>query len=152
MLDENYRIRLYKKGDFPDIRELWKLTGLGNEERGDNEKVIERSIDMGGRFHVLEYLPENRIIGSSWTTFDGRRLHLHHLGIHPDHQHKGLARALTAESLKHAKETGIQIKLEVHQSNLRAISLYRDFGFKYLGDYDVYIIRHPNSKTLPDKY
>jgi ribosomal protein S18 acetylase RimI-like enzyme len=39
------------------------------------------------------------------------------------------------------KEIGLQIKLEVHQSNERAINFYKKAGFKRLGDYDVYIIR-----------
>jgi ribosomal protein S18 acetylase RimI-like enzyme len=33
------------------------------------------------------------------------------------------------------------VKLEVHQQNIRAIHLYQQAGFQYLGDYDAYIIR-----------
>ncbi|MDI3526842.1 MAG: hypothetical protein PWR03_1025, partial [Tenuifilum sp.] len=52
---------------------------------------------------------------------------------------------LTIESLKYVKEKGYQVKLEVHKNNTRAINLYKQFGFQYLGDYDVYIIRDPQS-------
>jgi len=34
-----------------------------------------------------------------------------------------------------------QVTLEVHKSNEPAVNLYKMFGFKYLGDYDIYIIR-----------
>lgn len=74
-------------------------------------------------------------------TFDGRRIHLHHFGILPDYQGKGLANLLVESSLKFVKEKGYQVKLEVHESNLKAINLYKKAGFEYLGDYDVYIIR-----------
>jgi diamine N-acetyltransferase len=53
----------------------------------------------------------------------------------------GIGKLLTRQSLVFAKEKGYQIKLEVHQSNVNAINLYKQFGFTFLGDYDVYIIR-----------
>ena len=74
-------------------------------------------------------------------TFDGRRLHLHHIGVKPAFQNQGLGKRLTKESLKFAKEKGYQIKLEVHQDNKKAIEIYKKLGFAYLGDYDIYIIR-----------
>ena len=52
-----------------------------------------------------------------------------------------MSKPLLRESLKIAKEIGLQVKLEVHQHNGRAISLYKNAGFQRLGDYDVYIIR-----------
>jgi ribosomal protein S18 acetylase RimI-like enzyme len=48
-------------------------------------------------------------------------------------------------SLKLAKSFGMQIKLEVHKENSKAIGLYTKAGFTYLGDYDVYIIRNISS-------
>jgi len=74
-------------------------------------------------------------------TFDGRRIHLHHFGILPEYQGKGLANILMRASLKFVKSKGYQVKLEVHQSNSKAINLYKNSGFEYLGDYDIYIIR-----------
>jgi len=38
---------------------------------------------MGGRLHVA-VLSTAKVIGPSWITFDGRRLHLYHFGISPD--------------------------------------------------------------------
>ncbi len=85
------------------------------------------------------------IIGTSWMTFDGRRIHLHHFGISPSYQGKGLARPLLKESLKFVKEKGYQVKLEVHRTNDAALRLYKNYGFEYLGDYDIYIIRDVQS-------
>ena len=135
-------IRDYQKGDFNGIMNLWMATGLSKPERGDDEATVERSIEMGGRMLVMcPESPAEEIIGTSWMTFDGRRLHLHHFGVDPAFQRRGLARELLRESLRFVKEKGYQVKLEVHRSNAVAVELYLKAGFEYLGDYDVYIIR-----------
>lgn len=135
-------IREYHKGDFNEIMNLWMATGLSRPERGDDEATVERSIEMGGRMLVMcTEDPAQKIIGTSWMTFDGRRLHLHHFGIDPAFQGQGLAKGLLRESLRFVKEKGYQVKLEVHRSNNVAVDLYRKAGFEFLGDYDVYIIR-----------
>ncbi len=132
-------IRDYQSSDYDAILKLWGLTGLGGSQRGDNQQIIEQSIGMGGKMLVVE--ANGWVVGTSWMTFDGRRIHLHHFGIHPDYQRKGLGMRLVKESLRFVKQKGYQVKLEVHQSNLPAIELYKKVGFIYLGDYDVYIIR-----------
>lgn len=146
---QSMRVRPYLKGDFPGIMELWTATGLSSPERGDDEKTIERSIAMGGTLLVLsDEEADGAIRGTSWLTFDGRRLHLHHFGIAPDYQGRGLSGELLRESLKFVKEKGYQVKLEVHRTNEIAIKLYKKAGFRYLGDYDVYIIRDIQSSEF----
>jgi len=136
------KVRQYMHGDFPGIMEVWSATGLSRPERGDDEATIERSIAMGGAMFVMcEEDDEGKVTGTSWLTFDGRRLHMHHFGIAPAFQGRGLSAELLRESLRLVKEKGYQVKLEVHRTNEAAVRLYRKAGFEYLGDYDVYIIR-----------
>lgn len=142
---KNIKIRDYNRDDFEKLSILWQETELGNTQRGDNAQVIEHSIQIGGKLIVLENTVSGEIIGSSWMTFDGRRMHLHHIGVLPNYQNKGYGKLLTMESLKFAKEKGYQIKLEVHQSNKKAIDIYKKLGFHFLGDYDVYIVRDLNT-------
>jgi ribosomal protein S18 acetylase RimI-like enzyme len=149
ILDNKFIIRDYRKGDYNGVMDLWIATDLGRPERGDNEKIIEDSIKMGGSLQVMVEKTSGKIIGTSWMTFDGRRIHLHHFGISPDHQGKGLAKPLLKESLKFVKKKGYQVKIEVHQDNVKAISLYKRAGFEYLGDYDVYLIRNINTPPAP---
>lgn len=137
----NFIIRDYHKGDFDSIIDLWQRTGLGDAKRGDDENTIEGSISIGGKMLILEEKNTAKICGTSWMTFDGRRIHMHHFGIHPDFQGKRLSGMLLKQSLLFAKEKGYQIKLEVHRNNHKAAELYKKAGFNYLGDYDVYIIR-----------
>lgn len=140
----NIIIRDYTPNDYSTIQLLWAETGLGSTQRGDNQQIIEQSIAMGGRL-LVAVLPSGEVIGTSWITFDGRRLHLHHFGVSPAYQRKGIGDKLTVESLRFAKQKGYQIKLEVHKTNVAAIGLYKKHGFQFLGDYDVYIVRDINS-------
>ena len=133
-------VRDYKPKDYPQVSNLWVATGLGNPQRGDNQQIIEHSISLGGKL-LVAVTPSNELVGTCWITFDGRRLHMHHCGVHPSFQRRGIGSMLTRESLRFAKEKGYQIKLEVHQSNAAAIAIYTKHGFQFLGDYDVYIVR-----------
>jgi ribosomal protein S18 acetylase RimI-like enzyme len=134
-------IREFKDTDFASIVELWEKTELGNPKRRDSLPCINRTIELGGAFYVLEN-DDGKIIGTSWLTNDGRRIYLHHFGIEPSYQGLGLSKALLNTSLQFARKCGLQIKLEVHKDNLKALRLYEKFGFNYLGDYQVYIIRN----------
>lgn len=139
-------IRDYQPDDYHDVMSLWEVCGLSDRARGDSQQTIEATLKLGGRLLLLEL--DGMIVGTSWITNDGRRLYLHHFGIHPDHHGKGLSHQLTTASLAIAKARNVQIKLEVHRENEAAIHLYKKHGFRYLSDYDVYIVRDPEALTL----
>ncbi|MBN1387362.1 MAG: GNAT family N-acetyltransferase [Bacteroidales bacterium] len=139
---KGFRIRDYNPDDYKTVLKLWQSTGMGSSERGDDKNTVERCIKTGGRLLILEDEHNRIIAGTSWLTFDGRRLYLHHFGILPEYQGRKLSKYLLEETLKYVKESGYQVKLEVHRSNNVAINLYKKYGFKYLGDYEVYIIRN----------
>jgi ribosomal protein S18 acetylase RimI-like enzyme len=137
----DFIIRDYNETDYNEIVNFWILTDMGNPERGDTIETISRTIRLGGKLLVMESKSEGIICGTSWMTFDGRRILLHHFGILPAYQGKGLSKILLEESLKYVKMNGAQVKLEVHSTNIKAINLYKKYGFKHLGEYNVYIIR-----------
>lgn len=141
---ENLIISDYQPSDYPAITDLWLKTGLGGPQRGDNQQIIEKSIKMGGKLLVAKDV-EGRLLATSWMTFDGRRIHLHHFGVLPQLQRQGIGKKLAQESIRFAREKGFQMKLEVHKTNTAAIELYTRLGFSYLGDYLVYIIRNYDS-------
>jgi ribosomal-protein-alanine N-acetyltransferase len=140
-LNDDLIIRDYRDTDYPGIANLWKVTDMDNPVRGDNRETIERTLKHGGKMLIMESISTKQVIGTSWMTNDGRRILLHHFGILPEFQGKGLSKILLKESFKFVKETGIQVKLEVHSQNIKAVSLYNKFGFKQLPGYNVYIIR-----------
>ncbi|MEI6748421.1 MAG: GNAT family N-acetyltransferase [Bacteroidota bacterium] len=138
---ENFIIRDYLESDYPALINLWESTGLGGAHRGDDAGVIRKTIEAGGKLLILETESDATLAGSSWLTNDGRRIYLHHFGILPPLQGKGLAKQLLAASIDFAKQKELQLKIEVHRQNRVAIALYTKYGFSYLGDYDIYIIR-----------
>jgi len=140
-MQPDIHIREYVDNDYPEMIRLWESLGLGGAHRGDDEQVIRHTIKMGGQLLLMIEKDSDSIIGTSWLTVDGRRTYLHHFGIQSDKQGNGLAKILLDASLKLAKSYGMQIKLEVHKDNMKALGLYKKAGFTYLGDYQVYIIR-----------
>jgi ribosomal protein S18 acetylase RimI-like enzyme len=140
----NLSVRDYQPADFPHVIKIWEATGLGSPERSDDHQTIEKTLGLGGKFLILEDSASKQIIGTAWLTFDGRRFYLHHFGIAPEHQHNGHSHFLMKEVMSLIISKGVQTKLEVHNSNTKAVNLYKKYGFSYLGDYDVYIIRDTN--------
>ena len=140
-LNDDLLIRDYRDSDYPEIKKLWDVTDMDNPIRSDNRETIVRTLKLGGKFLVLESVSGKKIIGTSWMTYDGRRTMLHHFGILPEYQGKGLSKILLKESFKFCKEVGAQVKLEAHAQNIKAVELYTKFGFKHLTGYNVYIIR-----------
>lgn len=133
-------VRDYKEEDYPALLKLWEATDMGGKKRGDDEDIIEDTLSYGGKLLILED-DKDGVIGSSWITTDQRRLYMHHFAILPKFQGKKLSHLLMDKSMEFVVETGLQVKLEVHRDNKIARSLYASYGFKYLGDYQVYIIR-----------
>jgi len=140
-MQPEFFIREYTTDDYQEMIRLWESLGLGGAHRGDDAKIIMHTIEMGGKLILMFEKHAKKMIGTSWITVDGRRAYLHHFGVHADYQGEKLAYPLLEASLKFAKSTGLQIKLEVHKNNEKALALYQKYGFTYLGDYHVYIIR-----------
>lgn len=138
-------IRDYHPSDFPQVEALWKETCIYTEERGDTGAIIQRCNTHGGKFLVMEDPKTHLIAGTSWMTYDGRRILLHHFAIRPSSQGKGLGRAMALESLKFVQELGCPVKLEVHQKNQPAINLYKSLGFQAFEDYDVFMNLDPGA-------
>jgi len=134
-------IRDFSSDDYDSLLELWKITELGGKERGDDLHIIMQTIDRGGRLLVMAGM-DGSVIGSSWLSHDGRRMYIHHFAIHPDYQGNGLSKLLMDRSMDYCREVGLQVKIEVHDTNIKALNLYDDYGFKRLDDYGVYIIRN----------
>ncbi|HQO08867.1 MAG TPA: GNAT family N-acetyltransferase [Clostridiales bacterium] len=138
-------ISQYEKSDFDGLISLWQDVNLGGAKRGDTDQIIRNTIKAGGQLFVVKNRI-GKIVGSSWITTDSRRNYLHHFGIRQEYRGTGLSRKLLETSLDFSRSNGLQIKLEVHKDNIKAIRLYEKYGFKYLGDYLVFIIREYDVK------
>jgi [ribosomal protein S18]-alanine N-acetyltransferase len=137
---EGVSIISYNPAYFDRINEFWNQTGLGGSFRGDNKDIIADTLEAGGHLEIM-VTGNDEVIGTSWLTNDKRRTYIHHFGIAEKYRNNGLANQLLEHSLKLAYADGYQVKLEVHKDNIPAISLYKKYGFKYLGEYEVLIKR-----------
>jgi ribosomal protein S18 acetylase RimI-like enzyme len=150
MTENNIITRDYVSEDYPQLIKLWKETGIGNPERGDNEKVIRNCLKIGGKLLVMEDTVKGVLMGSCWITFDGRRMLLHHFAIKPEYQGKKLGTRLGNESIEYLKKAGYQVKLEVHKDNLIAKRLYKKLGFFAFTNYDIFMIRDIQGNAWPE--
>ena len=135
-------IRDSRPGDFPQIETLWEETGVYRSERGDSPEVILQCNAQGGKFLILEDEINRRIVGTSWLTWDGRRLMMQYFTVLPSQQGLGYGRKLALESLAFSRNKKAPLKLEVHRDNIPAIQLYKNLGFKILEGYEVYLVYH----------
>ena len=135
-------IRDYRPGDFPQIEALWKETGVFRPERADTPEIILRCNSQGGKFMILEDEINKRIIGTSWLTWDGRRVLMQYFALLPTLQGLGYGRKLALESMVFSRSKKAPLKLEVHRDNIPAIELYKNLGFKVLEGYEVYMVHY----------
>lgn len=134
------KIRDYNPNDFDNIQIFWEVLNMGGKERADDNEVIMRTIKFGAKFFILEQ--NEKIIGTAWLTNDTRRTYLHHFGIHPDFQKQGLANTLMDKCMEYIKETGLQVKIEVHKENIAALKLYRNYNFIDFPEYELMMLRY----------
>ncbi len=124
---------------YKQISNLWILTGIGNPARSDTFDAVSKTLKNGGKIIII--YEDEIAVGTVWLTHDFRRLLVHHMSVHPEHQNKGYGKLLMQEAIKYAKELKLQAKLEVHKDNKAANKLYKSFGFETLDGYEVMIKR-----------
>jgi len=80
------------------------------------------------RYMVISYSGKIAGYGGMWIILD--EAHITNIAIDPKHQKHGLGSQLLMHMIKQAEAEGAkQMTLEVRESNLAALKLYRKFGF-----------------------
>ena len=70
---------------------------------------------------------------------DSELLVIHALGVHPDFNGKGYAKALVRDAIDVAGKSGMKaIRLDVLEGNIPAENLYAGFGFVYIDTVQMY--------------
>ncbi|MBN2206760.1 MAG: ribosomal protein S18-alanine N-acetyltransferase [Candidatus Aminicenantes bacterium] len=83
---------------------------------------------------VAVHGPEETIVGYIvfWIVRDEAQIN--NIAVHPDRRGKGFGRGMLAATLEEMKASGIKtVTLEVRESNLTALGLYRSLGFQVVG-------------------
>ncbi len=123
---------------------LWAIEGYRRELDSPNSDLLglwtwetedcESGQNRAGPHHPppLQIPPTLIGIGCLWAILE--EAHIIMLAIHPQFQRQGLGQALLWALLKSACDRQLErATLEVRDSNLAAVSLYKKFGFKEAG-------------------
>ncbi|XZN98852.1 MAG: ribosomal protein S18-alanine N-acetyltransferase [Microcoleus sp.] len=120
---EGYRRELESPNS--DLLGLWTWDGAGT-----GTPPLQNRAGTGTP--PLQVPPTLIGIGCLWAILE--EAHIIMLAIHPQFQRQGLGQALLLALLKSAGDRQLERStLEVRESNLAAVSLYKKFGFKEAG-------------------
>jgi len=104
----------------------WAMADLEN-------RMSENWFDASGFFLVTE---ADTIIGFCWTKIHDEFVNqdpigeLYVVGVHPDHAHKGIGRAVSIAALNYLVSKGLkQSMLYVDADNEKGLGLYKSLGF-----------------------
>jgi len=103
-----YKIKTMDIEDYNEIMNLWKNTnGIGLSGNDDSKESIEIFLKKNpNTCFVVEYKKE--IIGTIMAGNDGRRGHIYHLMVKPEHRRNGLGKKLLEKTEKALKKEGIR--------------------------------------------
>lgn len=128
-------------GDLPAVQSIFKeadlaLSGATTEtarDAGRNFFVVEVGGQLVAAIHWRTIVPEAEILD---------------IAVRADHRRCGHAAFLLQEFLRHARATGVRkMFLEVRESNVAALALYRKFNFVLTGRRKNYY-RNPREAAL----
>lgn len=92
---------------------------------------VERNPEIGWPVVIRDESEEGRVIAYAVTWFIVDEVHIGNIAVHPDHQGRGLGRALLSSILAAGVRRGmVYATLEVRPSNAAALALYESFGFR----------------------
>lgn len=123
-------LREYRPEDFPQVEKLWKETGVFRPERGDGPETILSCNEQGGKFLILEDETKQRIIGTSWLSWDGRRIHMQYFAVSPSMQGRGYGRRLARASMDFALSKKLPLNLKYTATICRLSSYINPWDLK----------------------
>jgi len=130
-----YKIKAMDIEDYDEIINLWKNTdGVGLSGIDDSKKSIKIFLDKNpNTYFVAEY--KNEIIGTIMAGNDGRRGHIYHLMVKPEHRKNGLGKKLFEKTEKALKKEGIKkIFLVAFKNNKIGNIFWKNNGYEIRND------------------
>jgi len=130
-----YKIKAMDIENYDEIIYLWKNTdGVGLSGSDDSKKSIKIFLDKNpNTCFVAEY--KNEIIGTIMAGNDGRRGHIYHLMVKPEHRKNGLGKKLLEKTEKALKKQGIRkIFLVAFKKNKTGNIFWENNGYEIRND------------------
>src|SRR5262249_46216106 len=105
-------IRCFRPEDEPAVVALWQRCGL-TRPWNDPHRDIRRKLQVRRDLFLVAVL-DSDIVGTVMAGYEGHRGWVNYLGVAPEHQRKGLGRALMAEAERLLRLSGCpKINLQV---------------------------------------
>lgn len=122
-------IRPFQTGDEAGVIEVWRRCDL-LRPWNDPHKDIRRKLAVQPEGFLVAVDERGVVIGTVMVGYDGHRGWINYLGVSPDHQRRGIARAMMAEAERLLRAKGCpKINLQVRTSNTAVIAFYKAIGF-----------------------
>ena len=125
-MDQNLSVRLMEAGDLLEVTELEK----SSFSQPWSEKLLSDGLNSPLDTYFVCTL-ENKIAGYCVLRVLADEGELQRIAVFSAYRRQGAGRRLMEAMMTAAKERGAcSIALEVRESNMGAISLYKEFGFR----------------------
>jgi ribosomal protein S18 acetylase RimI-like enzyme len=130
-----YKIKAMVIDNYDKIINLWRnAKGVGLSGNDDSRKSIKLFLEKNpNTCFVVEN--NNEIIGTIMAGNDGRRGHIYHLMVKPEHRNNGLGKKLLVKTEKALKKEGIRkIFLVAFKNNRTGNIFWESNGYKIRND------------------
>jgi ribosomal protein S18 acetylase RimI-like enzyme len=122
-------IRPFQSNDEQAVVALWHRCDL-LRPWNDPHKDIARKLRVRADLFLVGVI-HNQVVATVMVGYEGHRGWINYLAVAPEHQRRGLARALIVEAERLLREAGCpKINLQVRSSNNAVIEFYRRLGYQ----------------------
>ena len=124
-------IRLMKPEDYDSVYALWlSCTGMGLNDLDDSREGIAKFLRRNpSTCFVAE--DGGALVGAILAGHDGRRGHISHAAVAPDHRRQGIGKALIDAALDALKAEGIaKVNFVVFARNEEGNAFWEHLGFR----------------------
>lgn len=121
-------IRPFRLDDEASVIALWRRCGL-IRPWNDPAKDIRRKLQVRPDLFLVGVL-DGGVVASVMAGYEGHRGWINYLAVDPDHQSKGLGRAIMVHAEQLLRAVGCpKINLQVRSSNRSVIEFYKHLGY-----------------------
>ena len=131
-----------------------KIVELENNTLGTTlgEKMIDMAIRSPLAYYYC-YVENNKLLGYISTMFDGEIVEILNFCVDKEYQHQGIGKKLISYVLSYLNTLGAKSSiLEVRESNINAINLYKKIGYKQISVRKNYYSNGENALVLEFKF
>jgi len=123
-------IRRLTINDYEEIVRLWFKARLPFKSKGrDSKEAVEAQMKADPDF-FLGAFEDNHLVGTVIISCDVRKGWINRLAVDPDYRHRGIAKALIAESERTLRKQGVRIFCAlIEDYNATSKKLFKECGY-----------------------